>query len=298
MGLKNLISYNGTYSIRIWRWKGHLIQYAVFGHEGPAILLVHGFGAFLEHYRDNIYGIAEGGNRVWALTILGFGKSEKPNTVYTEVMWAELLRDFIVEVVGEPVHLVGNSIGGYIGAIAACFWHALVKSIVLINSAGNVVPGYSSVPFTKERQTSVASWLGAQLLLFYLRLRLKDIVKNCYPTKPERVDDRLVNEMLRASYDPGVPVVLESIFSFNLSIPLNYLLEGFEEKVLIIQGMKDPISDSKSKLAMLKEHCAGVVIRELDAGHCPHDELPEEVNSMICEWVGLVRSKLPAESLL
>lgn len=30
--------------------------------------------------------------------------------------------------------------------------------------------------------------------------------------------------------------------------------------------MKDPISDSKSKLAMLKEHCDGVVIKELDAG--------------------------------
>lgn len=73
---------------------------------------MHGFGAFLEHYRDNIYGIAEVGKRVWALSMLGFGKSEKPNIVYTEVMWAELLRDFIVEVVGEPVHLVGNSIGG------------------------------------------------------------------------------------------------------------------------------------------------------------------------------------------
>ncbi|XP_030935151.1 uncharacterized protein LOC115960407 [Quercus lobata] len=297
MCLKSLASYDGRYSIQIWRWKGHLIQYTVFGHEGPAILLVHGFGAFLEHYRDNIYGIAEGGNRVWALTILGFGKSEKPNTVYTEVMWAELLRDFIVEVVGEPVHLVGNSIGGYIVAIAACLWHALVKSVVLINSAGNVIPGYSFVPFTKERQTSGASWLGARLLLFFLRLRLKDIMKSYYPTKPERVDDWLVNEMLRASYDPGVPVVLESIFSFNLSIPLNFLLEGIEEKVLIIQGMKDPISDSKSKLAMLKEHCAGVAIKELDAGHCPHDELPEDVNSMICEWVASVQSKLPAESL-
>ncbi|KAK4572021.1 hypothetical protein RGQ29_030431 [Quercus rubra] len=297
MCLKSLASYDGRYSIQIWRWKSHLIQYTVSGHEGPAILLVHGFGAFLEHYRDNIYGIAEGGNRVWALTILGFGKSEKPNTVYTEVMWAELLRDFIVEVVGEPVHLVGNSIGGYIVAIAACFWHALVKSIVLINSAGNVIPGYSFVPLTKERQTSGASWLGARLLLFFLRLRLKDIMKSYYPTKPERVDDWLVNEMLRASYDPGVPVVLESIFSFNLSIPLNFLLEGIEEKVLIIQGMKDPISDSKSKLAMLKEHCAGVAIKELDAGHCPHDELPEDVNSMICEWVASVQSKLPAESL-
>lgn len=73
---------------------------------------MHGFGAFLEHFRNNINGIAEGRNRVWALTMVGFGKSEKPNVVYTEVMWAELLRDFIVDVVGEPVHLVGNSIGG------------------------------------------------------------------------------------------------------------------------------------------------------------------------------------------
>lgn len=56
--------------------------------------------------------IADGGNRVWALTLLGFGQSEKPNIVYSELMWAELLRDFIVEVVGEPAHLVGNSIGG------------------------------------------------------------------------------------------------------------------------------------------------------------------------------------------
>ncbi|KAG2711105.1 hypothetical protein I3760_04G061700 [Carya illinoinensis] len=300
MALKNLISYDEPYSIRIWRWKGFLIQYTVLGHEGPAILLVHGFGAFLEHYRDNIYGIAEGGNRVWALTILGFGKSEKPNILYTELMWAELLRDFIVEVVGEPVHLVGNSIGGYIVAIVARFWHALANSVVLINSAGNIIPGYSSVPFTKlfqERKTSGASWLGARLFLFFLRSRLKDIVKNCYPTKPERVNDWLLDKMLRASYDPGVPVVLESIFSFNISIPLNYLLEGFKETVLIIQGMKDPISDSKSKVAMLKEHCAGVIIRELDAGHCPHDELPQEVNSIICEWVASVHSKLPAESL-
>lgn len=87
-------------------------QYAAVGNEGPAILFVHGFGAFLEHFRDNIASVAEAGNRVWAITLLGFGKSEKPNTIYSELMWAELLRDFIVDVVGEPAHLVGNSIGG------------------------------------------------------------------------------------------------------------------------------------------------------------------------------------------
>ncbi|CAL5367006.1 unnamed protein product [Camellia sinensis] len=280
------------YNIRIWRWKGFLIQYTVVGHEGPAILLVHGFGAFLEHYRDNINGIAEGGNRVWAITLLGFGRSEKPNVVYTEVMWAELIRDFIIEVVGEPVHLVGNSMGGYFVAIVAGLWPAVGKSVVLINTAGNVVPRYSSVPFSEERQTSGAAWLGARLLLLYLRSTIESIVKNCYPTQVERADDLIISEMTRASYDPGVVVVLESIFTFNLSIPLNFLLQGFENQVLVIQGMKDPIADSKSKLAMLREHCKGIIIKELDAGHCPHDERPEVVNSIIQEWVVTVGAKI------
>ncbi|GAY41366.1 hypothetical protein CUMW_058900 [Citrus unshiu] len=298
MSLRSLRSNEGVYSTRIWRWNGYQIQYTVAGKEGPAILLVHGFGAFLEHYRDNIYDIADGGNRVWAITLLGFGRSEKPNIVYTELMWSELLRDFTVEVVGEPVHLIGNSIGGYFVAIVACLWPAVVKSVVLINSAGNVIPEYSFLQFSNERQASGPIRLGAQLLLFYLRLNISNFVKQCYPTRRERADDWLISEMLRASYDPGVLVVLESIFSFNLSLPLNYLLEGFKEKVLIIQGIKDPISDSKSKVAMLKEHCAGIVIRELDAGHCPHDEKPEEVNSIISEWIVTIESKVPAESFL
>ncbi|XP_021286133.1 uncharacterized protein LOC110417884 [Herrania umbratica] len=299
LALKSQLSNEGLYSVRIWRWRGHLIQYTVVGNEGPATFLVHGFGAFLEHYRDNINGIAESGNRVWAITILGFGKSEKPNVVYTELLWAELLRDFIIEVVGEPVHVVGNSIGGFLVAIVASLWPTLVESIILINSAGDVIPGFSSQRFSSERGTSgAAARLGAQLLLFYLKLNIRNVVKNFYPTKTKRADNWLINEMLRASYDPGVLVVLESIFSFDLSIPLNFLLQGYEEKVLIVQGMKDPLSDSKAKLAMLKEHCAGLVIRELDAGHCPHDEQPEKVNSIICEWIVAVERKLTAESYL
>ncbi|PWA48557.1 DNA photolyase [Artemisia annua] len=257
-------------------------KYAVMGSKGPAVLLVHGFGAFLEHYRDNINDIVEGGNQVWAITLLGFGRSEKPNIVYTELMWAELLRDFIVDVVREPVHLVGNSFGGYFVSIVAGLWPDLAKSVVLLNSAGHYIPGYSSVPPSKERKTSGIAWLGARGISFYLRLSVRNLVKRCYPTITERADEGLLNEM---SDDPGALVVLESIFTFDPSIPLNYLFKGFENKVLIIQGMKDPISDSKTKVNVVKKHFNEIVIKELDAGHCPHDEVPEEVNSIIREWV-------------
>ncbi|KAG9159683.1 hypothetical protein Leryth_017416 [Lithospermum erythrorhizon] len=291
LALKDQSSTGGHLTYRIWRWNGHIIHYTVAGNSGPAILLVHGFGAFLEHYRDNINQLAQDGNRVWAITLPGFGKSEKPNIVYTELMWAEVLKDFIVEVVREEVHLVGNSIGGYFISLVAGLWPVLAQSVVLLNTAGNIIPGYSVRPSFKAKKTSVAARLGARLLLLYLRLNIKSIVKSCYPSRPDRADDWLVKEMLRASHDPGGIVLLESIFSFDLSIPLNYLLRGFDGRVLVIQGMKDPLSDSKSKSAMFREHCQGIVIRELDAGHCPHDEQPDEVNYIIHNWILALEDK-------
>ncbi|CAA7060225.1 unnamed protein product [Microthlaspi erraticum] len=281
----SLVALNKKSVIRIWRWKGYLIQYTVVGNEGPAVLLVHGFGAFLEHYRDNVDSIVNSKNRVWTITVLGFGKSEKPNIIYTELLWAELLRDFMIEVVGEPAHCVGNSIGGYFVALMAFLWPALVKSVVLVNSAGNVVPRYSPLLISRERRVPFGAQLGARLLLLFLQFNVKKLLKDCYPVKPERADDFLITEMLRASQDPGVVMVLESIFGFDLSLPLNYLLKGFEEKTLVIQGMKDPISDPQKKVDLLKELSPGMVIKKVNAGHCPHDEIPEEVNPIICEWI-------------
>ncbi|XP_020184602.1 uncharacterized protein [Aegilops tauschii subsp. strangulata] len=292
LALKSQVSIEGNYPLKFWRWKGYLIQYTSVGHEGPAVLLVHGFGASLQHFRDNISNIADEGHRVWAITLLGFGKSEKPNVDYSELLWSELLRDFIVDVVREPVHLVGNSIGGYICAIAAGLWPSLANSLVLLNSAGSVVPNYSFIPLSKEGRTSWLSRLQARLLLLFLRSRVGGILKGYYPTRTERVDKPLVDEIIRASYDPGATTVIESIFNFNLSIPLNFLFDSFGGNILVIQGIKDPLIKSESFISMLREHCSKVQIRELNAGHAPHDEVPDEVNSLLSEWMKTNKTEL------
>ncbi|KQJ91197.1 uncharacterized protein LOC100826912 isoform X3 [Brachypodium distachyon] len=237
LALKSQVCIEATYPLNFWRWKGYLIQYTSVGREGPAVLLVHGFGASLQHFRDNIGSIADEGHRVWAITLLGFGRSEKPNVDYSELLWSELLRDFIVDVVREPVHLVGNSIGGYICAIAAGLWPSLANSLILLNSAGSVVPSYSFIPLSKEGRTLWLSGLQARLLLLFLRSRAGGILKEYYPTRTERVDKPLVDEIIRASYDPGAKTVIESIFNFNLSIPLNFLFDSFGGEILVIQVM-------------------------------------------------------------
>lgn len=276
---------NKGLSIRTWRWRGHLVQYAAAGKEGPALTLVHGFGAFWEHYRDNIISLANSGYKVWAITLLGFGRSAKPNIVYTELLWAELLRDFIVNVVGEPTHIVGNSFGGYVASFVAQASPSLVKSLVLSNPAGKVVPNYLSVAYLKPNPNSTVSLLGSRFLLFYLRIMAGRLLKKYYPTNPERADEWLVGEISRASYDPNAVIVLESIIDLKLSLPINYLLDSYNKKVLLIQGDKDPLFQSKLRSTMLKQQCSKVVVRNVNAGHCPHDEIPDEVNLIIDSWV-------------
>ncbi|KAG0491956.1 hypothetical protein HPP92_005354 [Vanilla planifolia] len=49
--------------------------------------------------------------------------------------------------------------------------------------------------------------------------------------------------------------------------------------------MRDPLTNSKERLYTIREHCNFATIEELDAGHCPHDECPEEVNRLFSEWI-------------
>ena len=61
--------------------------------EQPPILLIHGFGAALDQWRDNIPVLAEQ-HTVYAIDLLGFGGSEKPDTRYSIALWVEQVFQF------------------------------------------------------------------------------------------------------------------------------------------------------------------------------------------------------------
>ncbi len=100
---------------KYWQWRGHDIYYVQAGERQatlPPLLLIHGFGASTDHWHKNIAQLKENFS-VWAIDLLGFGRSAKPALEYSGDLWREQLFDFIQEVIGEPVVLAGNSLGGY-----------------------------------------------------------------------------------------------------------------------------------------------------------------------------------------
>ena len=67
--------------------------------------------------------------QVYAPTFPGYGRSEKQSLAYSQELWRDFLRDFVLEVVQCPVVVAGNSIGGFISASLAADYPSLVKGM-------------------------------------------------------------------------------------------------------------------------------------------------------------------------
>ena len=82
-----------------WQWRGEQVYYVKAGVENPTkppLLLVHGFGASTDHWRKNIHILKEN-YQVWAIDLMGFGRSGKPPWEYNGILWRQQLNDFIQE---------------------------------------------------------------------------------------------------------------------------------------------------------------------------------------------------------
>jgi pimeloyl-ACP methyl ester carboxylesterase len=136
-----------------WLWQGQSIRYQQAGSAGPAVVLIHGFGASSDHWRKNLPELGRH-CRVYALDLLGFGGSAKPLPgspfPYTFETWGAQVADFGREVVGEPAYLVGNSIGCIVALQAAVFEPGQALGVAMLDP---------SLRLLHERKRRQISWL-------------------------------------------------------------------------------------------------------------------------------------------
>ncbi|MGQ9838727.1 MAG: alpha/beta fold hydrolase [Cyanobacteriota bacterium] len=274
-----------------WIWRGQSVHYVKQGEHGQPLLLVHGFGASTDHWRKNIPELAQY-YQVYAIDLLGFGRSAKPNWDYRTEIWRDQLRDFCQQVVRRPVVAIGNSLGGYVVLSFAAEWPEWIRGVVLLNAAGSFsTPGGSSKGW-KQWLSSLVSWGLRQrpmsyLLFQYLRqphvIRAK--LKQVY-YDPATVTDQLVEDIRRPSLDPGAADVFVSLMrGVQKGRYVDELLRSLVRPLLLIWGERDPWMQARERSKLYRAYCPQLVEHFLEAGHCPHDERPEWVNPLIRDWI-------------
>lgn len=282
---------------KYWQWRGYNVYYVQAGTKQPSLpplLLVHGFGASTEHWRKNIYGL-QNDFAVYAIDLLGYGRSQKPKIEYSGDLWANQLHEFISEVIGQPVVLAGNSLGGYASLCAAAQFPDTAKGVILLNSAGpfseppdQVKPTPS--PIQKLIGNS-AKWVFQQkisqyLLFQYLRHPwvIRRTLKKVY-LDHNAITDELVADIHRPSRDKGAFDVFAGLFSKRQGEKVDILLKKLTCPLLLIWGEKDPWMNSRARSKQFQAYYPDLTEHFVNAGHCPHDEIPEQVNQLIAEWV-------------
>ncbi len=277
-----------------WQWRGHSIYYVRAGEKSqqhPPLLLVHGFGASTDHWRKNLAGLRSQ-FEVWAIDLLGFGRSAKPNLEYSSNLWQEQLHDFIKEIIGRPTILAGNSLGGYACLCVAAKYKS-VAGLILINSAGSFTETtvkdqttfWQKAVGKVKRSLLLQPW--ASFLLFqYLRRRetIRRTLKQVY-LDPNAITDQLGEDIYRPSCDVGAARVFNSVFKTSQGEKIDILLGSMSCSLLMLWGESDPWIDARARGVKFREYYPQLTEYYLKAGHCPHDEIPEEVNKLIANWI-------------
>ncbi|MEH2123847.1 alpha/beta fold hydrolase [Nostoc sp.] len=293
---------------KYWQWRGHNVYYVRAGEkqaERPPLLLVHGFGASTDHWRKNITGLCQD-FEVFAIDLLGFGRSAKPKLQYSGDLWRDQLHDFISEVIGQKAVLAGNSLGGYACLCVAAQRPDSAAGLVLLNSAG---PFSESQPTSEpealqseiqppKQRSSLEKLLGdsgkwifqqplAQFVLFqYVRQRwvIRQTLEKVYLDK-SAVTDQLVEEIYRPAFDPGALDVFVSVFSSPQGEKVDVLLKQLTCSLLMLWGEADPWMNARQRSLKFRQYYPQLTEHFLTAGHCPHDEVPDRVNQLLRDWV-------------
>ena len=125
MGLKNGEAQLGKYQVHYFT-----------GGAGKPLVLVHGLGGRAEDWLALAPALMRSGYRVYALDLLGYGRSAKPDVDYSVALESEILRQFLDEQKLQQPDIAGWSMGGWIVLKFAAEHPERVHRLVLLDSAG------------------------------------------------------------------------------------------------------------------------------------------------------------------
>lgn len=267
------------------------------------MLIVHGFGASINHWRKNIPAlVATDQLRVYTIDLLGFGGSDKasPDEVeYGISLWRDLLCDFVNEKHPEEKWcLVGNSIGSLTClATAVQLGEGRVRGCALINSAGGMVSfRYSDL---NPLQTVLLRAFNAVLFNrftgpylfenFRKPKTIANVLKQIYINQ-DAISDELVDILCDPSMDEGACAVFLAVLNGDAGPRPEDLLQELNWcPMLVVWGEKDPWTPLRYGFnpgIKFPDYHPGIDLRIIpEAGHCVHDECPDIVNEMLVSFL-------------
>jgi pimeloyl-ACP methyl ester carboxylesterase len=243
------------------------IAYDVVG-EGPLVLCVPGMGELRSSYRYNTGALAMAGFRVATMDLRGHGDSDATFDAYDDVAAGiDILA--LVEELGGPALVVGNSMGAGAAVWAAAEGPDLVAGMVLVGPFVRQTPINPLMAWTFRLAMS-GPWAPAVWSAY---------LPSLYPGRkpPDFAQHR--NAIRTSMRQPGHAKAFTQTTRTSHA-PAEARLPRVQAPALVVMGTADPdFPDPAAEAAWILDHLADseqLLVR--GAGHYPHTEEPDTVN--------------------
>jgi 2-hydroxy-6-oxonona-2,4-dienedioate hydrolase len=249
--------------------------------EGPAVLLVHGFGARADRWRTTVERFAAKGYRAIAFDLPGHGFASKETDSLCTVPDMSRYLLALMDTLGiERAPLVGTSLGAHIVAHAATRAPDRIPGLALIGALG-IVPIAREVAETIRRNVQVR-----ERALFANKLRF--VIHD-----PAKVTKQFVEEEWRVNTAPGTIEALVRIGDYLVDgIAADYVAEKIRnlyppERLLLVWGAED-----RAVPPIVGEACRDALGASLvfikNANHVPYWEQPEAFDAAVLPFLNSV----------
>ncbi len=279
---------------------GGPVHYIDFGGAGPAMLMVHGLGGNALNWMAVGPELAKRYHAI-AVDLAGFGQTPLYRRSATVGANADLVQKFIENVIGEPVALMGNSMGGHIAILVSADHPDSVAKLLLVDPAVPIPIAHVRRPRPGVLGVAAAiSIPGLAEVLFDRRVRElgpEKLVEQSLAlvcAEPARVDPKVVEAHVQLTRERGSlgPQNGRAFLQASRSIALRMADPRFWNRVkrvkaptLVIHGSLDEVIPVAAARELVRRR-PDWTLRVLEGvGHVPMMETPKEFLSVVNEWL-------------
>ena len=278
-----------------WRqidWREHLHDAKVSGRrmryvdigtgEGTPVVFVHGLGGNWQNWLENLPAIAQH-RRAIAMDLPGFGESEMPADKISITSYGRWVDELLERLELDRVAVVGNSMGGFIGAEMAISYAVRVDRLVLTAAAGITTTTLHRRPLLAGARIAAgaAAFAASRSREVVARPRLRHAVFGTVFRHPTRMPPDILIECVKGSGRRGFLPALDALTSYDFTDRLPEV----RCPTLLVWGNKDmlvPLRDADEYARHIPD--ARKVVFE-DVGHVPMLERPRAFNEVLLEFL-------------
>ncbi len=271
-------------------WKYGDVFYQVKGtREARPLVLIHSFapGASSYEWRKNVDALAER-FRIYAIDLLGFGLSDRPQIDYSAETYIDLIGDFLKEVVSQPALVVAHDLSCAYTVMCAYRRPQLFEKLILISPSVDLL----QEPLPGLAHTALRTALRLPIVgeFAYNVLTSRRAIQGYYDRRgyhnPGLITDQLVEYVFSSAHQENSHYPSASLLSKDLATDIHEPLARLRTPIIAIWGREEGQPPNEASAAY-KQVNPKIETRILDrSSQQLQDEQSAKFNALIRELAG------------